>query len=141
MSIVDFLVSINGVAQLHASNNQFLGLLSNNKYDLNSVSNPDGMYGGTHGFYSPYNTYCLNPPFVVYQGQPVIVTTRNPYAQTYGLPVVDPDLLLGVYAQFSNSALDNNTPRAFPSEITKFAWSKHGKQTDMRYSLLTTAKP
>lgn len=120
MSIVDFLVAVNGVAQLYASDNQFLGSLSNNQYDVNSISNPHGMYGGTHGLYSinnphgiyggthglhsPYNTYCLNPPVVVYQGQPVMVVTRNPYAQTYGLQVVDPDLLLGVYAQLSNSA-------------------------------------
>lgn len=120
MSVVEFLASVNGVAQLYASDNQFLGVLSSNRYDVNSISNPHGIYGGVHGLYSisnphgiyggvhglhsPYNSYCLNPPVVIYEGQPVLMTTRNPYAQTYGLPVVDPDLLIEVYAQISNPA-------------------------------------
>lgn len=117
MSIIGFLTAINGVAQLWAPNVQFLGVLSNDQYNVDSISNPYGlyrgscgifsiqnpcgMYGGTCGFYSPYNVWSLNPPIVVYQNQPMLITTRNPYAQTNGLPVIDPDLILNVYTQLA----------------------------------------
>lgn len=117
MSILDFLANANGIAQLWAPNGQFLGVLSSDQYDLNSISNPHGlyggscgiysiqnpcgMYGGVCGFYSPYNISSFNPPIVVYQNQPVLVATRNSYVQTNGLPVVDPDLILSVYAQLA----------------------------------------
>jgi hypothetical protein len=70
------------------------------------------MYSGTSGIYSPYNIFCLNPPFVLYQNQPVLVVTRNAHFQTNGVPVVDPDFLLGVYAQLAILAqiLNNSTP-------------------------------
>lgn len=119
MQILDFLVAINGVGQLWGANGQFLGLLSNNQYDSNSISNPHGMYGGEHGLYSisnphgmyggqhglysPYNSFCLNPPIIFFQGQPVIIVTRNAYIQNQGLAVIDPDLLLGLYAQLTSS--------------------------------------
>lgn len=125
MSIVDFLVSVNGVAQLWAADGQFLGVLSSNLYDQNSISNPHGIYGGSYGMYSiqnsyglygsqyglysPYNIYCLNPPIVLYQGQPVLIVTRNSYVLSNNLPVVDPELLLGVYApQIINSIATYN---------------------------------
>jgi hypothetical protein len=117
ISILDFLSAADGIAQLWAVNSQFLGVLSSNQYDLNSISNPygfyggscgiysiqnpSGMYGGACGFYSPYNISCINPPVVLYQNQPVLVVTKNPYAQTNGLPVVDPDLMLGIYGQLA----------------------------------------
>lgn len=117
MSILDFLTNVNGVAQLWAPNGQFLGVLSSDQYDVNSISNPYGLYGGSHGFYSiqnpcgmyggvcgfysPYNISSFNPPIVLYQNQPVLVVTRNSYIQTNGLPVVDPDLILSVYAQLA----------------------------------------
>jgi hypothetical protein len=66
-----------------------------------SIQNPCGMYGGVCGFYSPYNISSFNPPIVLYQNQPVLVVTRNSYIQTNGLPVVDPDLILSVYAQLA----------------------------------------
>ncbi|AUT03906.1 hypothetical protein CLI64_27915 [Nostoc sp. CENA543] len=119
MSIIDFLISMNGVAQLWASDGQFLGTLSSNLYDPNSISNPHGMYGSSQGIYSirnsyglygglygvhsPYNNYCINPPIILYQGQPVLMVTKNSYVMSNGLPVVDPDLLLGLYAQLSHS--------------------------------------
>lgn len=112
-SIVDFLAAVDSIAQLWAADGQFLGVLSSNQYDLNSVANPSGfyggscgvysiqnpsgMYGGACGFYSPYNISCMNPPVVLYQNQAVLVVTRSLYAQTSGLPVVDPDLLLSIY--------------------------------------------
>lgn len=120
MTILEFLVALNGVGQIWSGNGQFLGVLSTNQYDSNSIGNPHGMYGsqfglysifnpsglygGTHGLYSPYNAFCLNPPVVVYQSQPVLMITRNAYAQTNGLQVIDPDLLVSVYAQLTNSA-------------------------------------
>ncbi|MBD2682193.1 MULTISPECIES: hypothetical protein [Nostoc] len=119
MSIPRFLTAINGIAQLWAADGQFLGLLSSDQSDPNSISNfygnygsscgiysirnSAGLYGSESGIYSPYNTCCLNPPITFYQGQPVLMVTRNPYVQTNGLPVIDPDFLLGVYAQLSNS--------------------------------------
>ncbi|WP_242063549.1 hypothetical protein [Nostoc sp. FACHB-892] len=120
MSIPQFLTGINGIAQLWAADGQFLGLLSSDRHDPNSISNLHGiygsthgthsirnfhgMYGGSHGSYSPYNLYCNNPPFVIYQGQPVLTVTRNAYAQTNGLSVIDPDFLLDIYVQLNNSA-------------------------------------
>ncbi|MDF5721420.1 MAG: hypothetical protein PUP91_13265 [Rhizonema sp. PD37] len=115
MSILDFLTAINGIGQLWATDGQFLGLLSSERNDLNSINNPygiygsqnglysirnsHGIYGGQYGLYSPYNAYCHNPPIIFYVGQPAIIVTKNVYAQTNGLTRVDPDLLLGVYAQ------------------------------------------
>ncbi len=119
MSILDFLVAINGIGQLWATDGQFVGLLSSDRNDLNSINNPNGMYGsqngvysirnsygiygGQYGFFSPYNAYCQNPPIILYQEQPVMIVTKNVYAQTNGLTVLDPDLLLGVYAQTTSS--------------------------------------
>lgn len=117
MSIVNFLSAVNGVAQLWAPNGQFLGVLSSDQYDVDSISNSYGlyggscgiysiqnlcgMYGGACGLYSPYNISCFNPPVILYQNQPVLVVTRNGYIQTNGLPIVDPDLMLNVYAQLA----------------------------------------
>lgn len=125
MSIVDFLVSVNGVAQLWAADGQFLGVLSSNLYDPNSISNPHANYGGSHGIYSirnlyglygsqygvysPYNNFCINPPVVFYQNQPVLMVTKNSYVISNGLPIIDPDLLLGVYAQLANSVQTLNS--------------------------------
>ncbi|PMB48087.1 hypothetical protein CEN40_07615 [Fischerella thermalis CCMEE 5205] len=119
MSIPQLLTAINGIAQLWPINEQFLGVLSSDRHDSNSISNfhgnygssygtysirnPHGVYGGEHGTYSPYNPYCPNPPFVIYQNQAVLVVTRNPYIETNGVPVLDPDFLLGVYAQLGCS--------------------------------------
>ncbi|MCG6137202.1 MAG: hypothetical protein MET45_21640 [Nostoc sp. LLA-1] len=117
MQILDFLVAVNGIAQLWGANEQFLGILSSNQYDVNSIINPygiyggqfglysisnqHGMYGGQSGLYSPYNTCCLNPPVIFYQAQPMLIVTRNSYFHTNGLPVVDPDLVIQVYAQLT----------------------------------------
>jgi hypothetical protein len=117
-SILNFFTAANGIAQLWARNGQFLGLLSSNQYDQISIINPNtygnsyyydsiqnlhGIYGGEHGIYSPYNIQCITPPVIVYQNQPVLVVTRNPYVLTNGLQVVDPDFMLSVYAQLANS--------------------------------------
>jgi hypothetical protein len=124
MSIVQFLSTVNGIAQLFANDGQFLGVLSSDQYDLNSISNPHGMYGsqhgiysirnscglygGSYGIYSPYNTYCINPPIVFYQGQPILIVSKNNHVVSNHLPIVDPDLVLGVYAQLANSMYTTN---------------------------------
>jgi hypothetical protein len=120
MSIPQFLAAANGIAQLWSSaDGQFLGLLSSDQHDTNSISNlygiygslhdtcsirnPHGLYGGIHGGHSPYNPYCGKPPVVSYQNQIVLVITRNTNIQTNGLPIIDPDFLLGVYMQLGYS--------------------------------------
>lgn len=132
MEIREFLTAINSIAQLWSADRQFLGMLSSDRYDQNSISNLYGMYGstyglysirnqhgiygGTNGLYSPYNVYCLNPPFVLYQGQAVLVVSKNAHFQTNGVPVIDPDLLLDIYAQLSNSANHNIYSASAPIE-------------------------
>lgn len=114
MSIIEFLRSINGQGQLWAANGQFLGVLSSNQYDPNSICNPKGiygsswsatsiqaefsMYGSEYGVYSPYNLYSVQPPVIVFQNQIVLVVTRNPYAVTNGVQSIDPDLLFIAYS-------------------------------------------
>lgn len=113
MNILEFLRAIDGLAQLWAANGQFLGVLSSNQYDINSIFNPNGLYGsscsptsiraeysiygGEYGMYSPYNSYCLNLPVIFYQNQGVLVVTRNRYPMTNGIQVIDPDLLFIAY--------------------------------------------
>src|SRR6478672_477808 len=124
MNLQEFLLSINGYATLLASDGTFLGVVSSNQYDLNSISNPHGqygsphglysvrnqysMYGGSYGIYSPYNSNCLQPPVIVYNGKVVLIVTRNTnlsgigvsssaYGWIQGVPLVDPDFLFSVY--------------------------------------------
>ena len=115
MTVLDLLAAVNGVAQLCAADGQFLGMVSSNQYDLNSICNPNGIYGSTwsifsirnpsslygsaYGIYSPYNPNSINPPVIIYQGQSVVVVTRNQHFLTNGLLTVDPDLMLSVYGQ------------------------------------------
>ncbi|BAY18367.1 hypothetical protein NIES21_42130 [Anabaenopsis circularis NIES-21] len=119
MTILEFLVAINGIGQLWAADRQFLGVLSNNQYDMNSISNPYGNYGGKYGSYSifnpygnygskcgnysPYNIYCSTPPFIIYQEQIVLVVSKNANLQINGVQVLDPDLLISAYIQADNS--------------------------------------
>ena len=120
MSIVEFLRSINGLAQLWAADGQFLGVLSSNQYDPNSICNPNGiygsswsatsiraeysMYGAEYGVYSPYNLYSVEPPAIVFQNQIVLMVTRNRYAVTNGVQTVDPDLLFIAYSSNNYAA-------------------------------------
>lgn len=120
MNILEFLRAINGLGQMCAADGQFLGVLSSNQYDPNSICNPNGsygssysftsirnpsgIYGGTFGLYSPYNSYCLNPPAILYQNQKVLIVTRNPYAMTNGVQVIDPDLLFAAYSSNASAA-------------------------------------
>ncbi|MDM9380454.1 hypothetical protein QUB80_07025 [Chlorogloeopsis sp. ULAP01] len=135
MQLIDFLVNVNGIAQLFGGDGQFLGVLSSNTYEANSIlnqygfyggqygvfsiSNPYGLYGGQWGVYSPYNPYCTYPPVIIYGNNPVIIVTRNPYVQTNGLPIIDPDLLLGVYAQLTQSPTNVNLVQAHLQALTQ----------------------
>ena len=116
MDILKFLVTINGAAHLWADNGHFLGQLSSDQdnrqsiinphtygssYSYSSIQNPNSPYGGISGLYSPYNPNCINPPIVVYQSERVLVVTRNTCLQTKGLPIVDPDLMLGMYIRYA----------------------------------------
>jgi hypothetical protein len=125
MTVLNFLAAVNGVAQLYAADGQFLGVLSSNLYDLNSICNPNGiygsswgifsirnpysLYGSTYGIYSPYNPNSINPPVIWYQGQPMLVVTKNSNVLTNGLPIIDPDLVLGIYGQLANTAPNPTT--------------------------------
>ncbi len=122
MNILEFLRAINGLGQMCAADGQFLGVLSSNQCDPNSICNPNGsygssysftsirnpsgMYGSTFGLYSPYNSYCLNPPAIFYQNQRILIVTRNPYAVTNGIQVIDPDLLFAAYNSNAHAAPD-----------------------------------
>jgi hypothetical protein len=140
MSIPQFLAAANGIAQLCSSaDGQFLGFLSSDRHETNSISNlhgiygslhgthsirnPHGLYGGVHGGHSPYNPYCGNPPVVSYQNQIVLVITRNTNIQTNGLPIIDPDFLLGVYMQLGyspNMFYPTSTPM---DRLNQAAWN------------------
>jgi hypothetical protein len=136
MSILDFLVSINGAGQLWAADGQFLGVLSSDRYDSNSINNIDGMYGsrygtysisnpcgvygGTYGMYSPHNSYCLNPPFVIYQGQAVLFLSKNPNFQANGVLVIDPDFVVSVYAQLGKK---RNHFHSSVASMFDFGWA------------------
>ena len=120
MNILEFLRAIEGQAQLWTHDGQFLGLLSSNRYDSNSICNPNGTYGSSYsvtsirnpnglygsawGIYSPYNPNSLHPPAIVYQGRVVGFVTRNRYLCTNGVPIIDPDLLFAAYSSNTHAA-------------------------------------
>jgi len=56
MSILEFLIAINGIAELWSADRVFLGLLSSNQYDPNSINNLDGIYGSFSGIQSIRNS-------------------------------------------------------------------------------------
>ena len=124
MNLQEFLLSINGYATLVASDGTFLGVVSSNQCDINSICHPHAqygspygfksvrnqhtMYGGSHGISSPYNPHCIQPPVIVYNGRVVLIVTRNTnlsfigvsssaYGWIQGVPLVDPDFLFAVY--------------------------------------------
>ena len=69
---------------LLAQDGQFLGILSSNKYQTDSVMNEYGtygskysstsifnqysQYGSRYGFYSPFNPYTSTPPQIILKG-------------------------------------------------------------------------
>jgi hypothetical protein len=59
-----------------AQDGQFLGVLSSNKYDPLSVSNPYGTYG------SKYSPTSINNPYSTYGSKYSPLSPTNPYATT-----------------------------------------------------------
>ncbi len=59
---------------LYDKNGKYLGNLSANKYDPNSVSNPYGRYG------SKYSADSINNPYGKYGSKYGNESARNPYA-------------------------------------------------------------
>ena len=114
------LVEFDGKLELYAQNSHFLGLLSSNDRDCNSILNLQtygsrnyvngihyryGIYGGPHGQHSPYNPYCLCPPMIVFQQQSLCLLSKNMNALSNGLIIIDPDLILGIYTNLSNKKI------------------------------------
>ena len=57
-----------------ATDGQYLGKLSANPYDPDSISNPYGKYG------SPYSPTSINNPYSQYGSQFSPISPNNPYA-------------------------------------------------------------
>ncbi len=116
---VDLFQVLDGYGQIWSPCGQFLGLLSSIPHNSNSIinpygpygsphspisiQNPQGLYGTSQGIYSPYNPNCINPPVIFHQGHPLLLLTRNLNIFTNGLIIVDPDLMLTIYEELSNS--------------------------------------
>lgn len=120
------LIELDGKLELYARDGQFLGLLSSNRRDPNSIVNlstygnaqninsiyyKHGIYGGEYGKYSPYNAYCLYPPAIVFQQQCLGMVTKNKQTIDNDFTIVDPDLLLAIYSNLSErfSSIDNSS--------------------------------
>ncbi|HEY9603881.1 MAG TPA: hypothetical protein V6C85_19855 [Allocoleopsis sp.] len=119
---------LDGYGQLWSPSGQFLGLLSSDlhhpysiinplgnygsPHSSTSIHNPQSLYGGANGIYSPYNPDCLNPPIILYQGDPVLIVTWNLNVFTNDLNIVDADLMLAIYEQFSNSISQSRNKRS-----------------------------
>ncbi len=86
-----------------ASDGQFLGKLSLNKYDLESILNPYGSYGSIYSALSIYN------PFSTYGSKYSSLSPFNPY--TFTPPII---YLRGVKVgllsvnQYLNGSIDPN---------------------------------
>ncbi len=84
---------------------QFLGNLSTNKYDPNSVFNrygtygskynansiwnPYGTYGSRYSIYGASNPYTMTPPILVYNGTIVGYVTANKYLSSNGVTLLN----------------------------------------------------
>lgn len=82
---------------LLAQDGQFLGILSSNRYQLDSVMNEYGSYGSRFsstsifnqycqygsklGFYSPFNPHTKTPPKIIFKGQWIGLLTMNTFLQ------------------------------------------------------------
>ncbi len=119
-ALVEVFQAIDGYGQLWSPSGQFLGLLSSDSNDANSIinpqgsygspfsvksiHNPQGLYGGSEGIYSLFNPNCINPPVILYQGQAILVVTSNLNVFTNGLKTVDPYLMLTIYEELGDTA-------------------------------------
>ncbi len=114
------LISLDGKLELYAQDGHFLGLLSSERSDPNSIINlktygnprnlnsiyyEHGIYGGQYGQYSPYNHCCLYPPTLILQQQCVALISKNKHILDRNLTIVDPDVMLAIYINLSSSIL------------------------------------
>ena len=79
MFVVMMLVSANVFAwgnapQVYGQDGQYLGNLSTNRYDANSINNPYGRYG------SRYSSDSVNNPYGRYGSRYSNESANNPYA-------------------------------------------------------------
>jgi hypothetical protein len=87
------LADIDGFAILVAHDGTFLGKLSSNVLDTESVCNEVGQYGSTISSESAYNTITATPPRIIYRDRVVGYLTKNPILAGG----VDPDVLFATY--------------------------------------------
>jgi flagellar motility protein MotE (MotC chaperone) len=114
---IEFLRQLDGQLHLISQDNKYLGLLSSdvyerdsicnssgkygNQYDSNSIHNQFGSYGSEFSSDSPYSEHGQSPPVIVFQGQAIAVVTRNKYLAS-DLPKIDPSELLFAYQCYKN---------------------------------------
>lgn len=96
---------------LVAADNQFLGVLSSNKYMLESVTNEYGLYGSKYSSISIFNTYS------VYGSQYNVLSPFNIYSKT------PPRIILRglLFGYLSVNRLFQN--RIDPKELTTFIYN------------------
>lgn len=112
------LISLDRQLELYAQNGHFLGLLSSDRRDPNSIINmrtygdkhninsihyAHGIYGGQYGQYSPYNRWCLYPPTIILQQQCVGLVSKNKHILDRDLTIIDPDVIMAIYINLSNN--------------------------------------
>lgn len=76
LGVIFFLASASNAEEpkIYSPDGTYLGKLSNNKYDPESVSNPYGKYG------SKYSPNSINNPYGVYGSKYSNKSPNNPYA-------------------------------------------------------------
>jgi hypothetical protein len=119
------LIALDGKLELYAWDGHFLGLLSSDRRDPNSIINlrtygnphninsiyyEHGIYGGQYGRHSPYNRYCLYPPAIVFQQQDLGLVSKNKHIFGNDLTIIDPDVLISIYTNLSSQFILSNTP-------------------------------
>ncbi len=120
------LISLDGKLELYAQNGHFLGLLSSDPHDPNSIINlrtygnarninsiyyEHGIYGGQYGQHSPYNYCCLYPPTLILQQQCVGLVSKNKHIFDRNLTIIDPDLMIAIYTNLPIQFVLANTPQ------------------------------
>jgi len=102
-------VDIDGKATLLANEGTYLGKVSSNPFESESICNEFGTYGsefasksvrnefGSYGSpfasQSAYNEFTSTPPRIIYQGGVVGYLTKNEFLRG----ALDPDLLFALY--------------------------------------------
>ena len=98
--------SLDGTAIIRAQDGQFLGLISSDAYEPNSITsrygsygseyshtsifNDYGNYGGTYSLQSPFNSSATMPPVIIQNSKAIAYLTTNPNLK----PSINPHLLI-----------------------------------------------